>query len=246
MYKVALRWRLVQRSPVAEVEAPRAEAREMNVLTEVEIARLLTAYRELEGEAGEPADAESWRLTPRLVEVALATALRRGELLALRGADVALLDGRLTVRQAYVTGSFQAPKSKASRRTLDLGPRAVAVLGEVYEASRYSADDSLVFCHPAFGTPLDPSKLAREYMRPALARAKITKPFRPWHDLRHTSLTHEAAAGNPQAYVQLKAGHSQGSITERYIHAAQVLFPGAANRGEERMFGEAGSKTGSN
>ena len=40
-----------------------------------------------------------------------------------------------------------------------------------------------------------------------------------------------SAAGNPQAYVQLKAGHSQGSITERYINAAQVLFPGAASRG---------------
>ncbi len=39
------------------------------------------------------------------------------------------------------------------------------------------------------------------------------------------------------AYVQLKAGHSQSAITERYIHAAQVLFPGAAARGEERIFG---------
>ena len=40
------------------------------------------------------------------------------------------------------------------------------------------------------------------------------------------------------AYLQLKAGHSQGQITERYyIHAAQVLFPGAAERGESRMFG---------
>jgi integrase len=101
----------------------------------------------------------------------------------------------------------------------------------------YRADDSLVFCHPALGSPLDPSKLTRCYLRPALKRAAITKPFRAWHDLRHTALTHEAAAGNPQAYVQLKAGHSQGSITERYIHAAQVLFPGAAARGEERMFG---------
>ena len=36
--------------------------------------------------------------------------------------------------------------------------------------------------------------------------------------------------------VQLKAGHSQGSITERYIHAAQVLFPGAAEKGEARIF----------
>lgn len=246
MFKVALRWRLVRRSPVDEVEMPRTEAREMNVLTEVEIARLLTAYRELEGAADELAEREWWRLTRRLVEVALATALRRGELLALRWADVELLDGRLTVRQAYVRGQFQTPKSRASRRTLELGPHAVDVFTEVYEDSRYRADDCVVFCHPALGTPLDPSKLAREYMRPALKRAKITKPFRVWHDLRHTSLTHEAAAGNPQAYVQLKAGHSQGSITERYIHAAQVLFPGAANRGEERMFGEVGSKSGSN
>ena len=89
--------------------------------------------------------------------------------------------------------------------------------------------------------PLDPSKPSRVYMRPALQRATIEKPFRTWHDLRHTSLTHEAAAGNPQAYIQLKAGHSQGSITERYIHAAQVMFPGAAARGEERMFGTTGS-----
>jgi hypothetical protein len=37
---------------------------------------------------------------------------------------------------------------------------------------------------------------------------------------------------------QLKAGHSQGSITERYIHAAQVLFLGAAEKGEARMFGK--------
>ena len=73
-------------------------------------------------------------------------------------------------------------------------------------------------------------KLSREFMRPALKRAKVEKPFRPWHDLRHTALTHEAAAGNPAAYVQMRAGHSQGSITERYIHASQVLFPGAAER----------------
>jgi hypothetical protein len=29
----------------------------------------------------------------------------------------------------------------------------------------------------------------------------------------------------------------QAPITERYIHAAQVLFPGAAQRGEDRVFG---------
>ena len=39
------------------------------------------------------------------------------------------------------------------------------------------------------------------------------------------------------SYIQLKAGHSQSQVTECYIHAAQVVFPGAAVRGEERMFG---------
>lgn len=51
---------------------------------------------------------------------------------------------------------------------------------------------------------------------------------------------------NPQIYVQARAGHSQGSITERYMHAAQVLFPGAAERSEARMFGENDGERGSN
>jgi integrase len=144
-----------------------------------------------------------------------------------------------------VRGEMTTPKSRTSRRTIELGPTTRAALEEQWEASVYRADQDLVFGHQHLGTPLDPSKLSRAYMRPALQRAKIEKPFRTWHDLRHTSLTHEAAAGNPHAYIQLKAGHSEGSITERYIHAAQVLFPGAAQRGEERMFGSVGSKSGS-
>jgi len=238
MFGVALRWRLVARSPMDDVQAPRPQPPELSVLSEAEIARLLAAYREAEQEAG-PEEREWWALARRVVEVALGTALRRGELLALRWRDVELLEGRLHVRESLVRGLFQAPKSRASRRMMELGPRTLGVLREQYESSRYRSDDSLVFCHPALGSPLDPSALSRRYLRPALKRAGIEKPFRCWHDLRHTALTHEAAAGNPQAYVQAKAGHSQGSITERYIHAAQVLFPGAAARGEERTFGSA-------
>lgn len=35
----------------------------------------------------------------------------------------------------------------------------------------------------------------------------------------------------------MRAGHSQITITERYIHAAQIQFAGAAERAEGRMFG---------
>jgi integrase len=236
MFKVAVRWRLVQRSPVVDVDRPRVEQVEMQVLSEAEISRLVVAYSELE-EGAVATERPWWAMSRRITVVALATALRRGELLALRWRDVQLLEGLLAVRQALVRGKFQTPKSRSSRRTIELGPRAVTELQEQWQASHYRGDDDLVFGHPELGSPLDPSKLSRTYMRPALARAAIAKPFRPWHDLRHTALTHEAAAGNPQAYVQLKAGHSQGSITERYIHAAQVLFPGAAARGEARIFG---------
>ena len=95
----------------------------------------------------------------------------------------------------------------------------------------------LVFAHWHKGTPVDPSKVSG-YMRKALAKAGITKSVRAFHDLRHSSLTHAAAAGNPAIYVQHRAGHSQGSVTERYLHAAQVLFPGAAEKAEARLFAE--------
>jgi integrase len=159
-----------------------------------------------------------------------------GELLALRWRDVRLLDGVVQVREALVCGKFTTPKTRSSRRLIELGPRTQALLSECWKETTFRADEELVVCHPLKGTPLDSSKLARVYLRPALKRPGITKPFRPFRDLRHTALTHEAAAGNPMAYVQLKAGHSQSAVTERYIHAAQVLFPGAAERGEARIF----------
>ena len=238
MLKRAVRWRLIERNPVSGCERPRVEQAELNVLSEVEIARLWSAYGELEAQA-EPEERAWWRLARKLTFVALGTALRRGELLALRWRDVQLLEGLLTVREALVKGRFTTPKSRSSRRLLELGPRTRELLRERWRESVFQGDEELVFCHPEKGTPLDPSRLARCYLRPALRQAGIRKPFRPFHDLRHTALTHEAAAGNPMAYLQLKAGHSQSAITERYIHAAQVLFPGAAARAEERMFNNA-------
>jgi hypothetical protein len=64
--------------------------------------------------------------------------------------------------------------------------------------------------------------------------------------MRHMAITHDAAAGNPQAYVQMKAGHSHGAITERYIHAAQMFFPGAADKTEARLFASLTADEGSN
>ena len=64
----------------------------------------------------------------------------------------------------------------------------------------------------------------------------INKPFRPWHGLRHTALTETAAAGVPAMFVQAKAGHAQGSTTERYLHAEKTPFPDLAGLAERRVF----------
>jgi len=237
MFRVAIRWRKVRSNPVEMIDPPKGDETEIEVLTEIEIAKLLAAYRELEAEEENDDEHEWWGLARRIVTVAVGTACRRGEILGLRWGDVSMLDGKLAVRQAWVRNEMTTPKSRTSRRTLELKAdgHVVAALKEQWQASRYRSDESLIFCHPALGTPLDPSKLTRTYMRPALAKAGITKPFRAWHGLRHTGLTHEATV-NSHAYVQMRAGHSQGAITERYIHAAQVAHPGAADRGEARIF----------
>lgn len=236
MLRRAVVWRLIRANPVSSIDRPSLAQPEMSVLTEVEIARLTTAYDELIAEASE-SERPWWSLAKAIVFTALGTALRRGELIGLRWSAVNLLEAKIDVRETFVRGRFTTPKSRASRRVVELGSRTLAVLEEQWQRTSYRGDDDLVFGHPTKGTPLETGKLATHYLKPALARAGIEKPFRPFHDLRHTSLTHAAAAGNPQIYVQARAGHSQGSITERYMHAAQVLFPGAAEKAESRMFG---------
>jgi integrase len=110
MFKVAVRWKLVDRNPVESVERPRVETREMNVLSEGELAALLTAYRELEDDTDEQ-EAPWWRLARRIVTLALGTGLRRGELLGLAWRDVELFDAKLTVRQALTRVSSPRPRA---------------------------------------------------------------------------------------------------------------------------------------
>jgi integrase len=239
VWKVAKRWRRVRANPLDDVDRPRVDDPQTVILSEDEIAALIEAYKLLAFEA-DTAEAVWWDLSRRMVLVVLGTALRRGELLALRWCDVEMLERHVHVRRSWVRNHMTSPKSRASRRTVNFGLKTKATLEEQWQASRYRGDEDVVFGHPALGTPLDPAELTRAYVKKALAKAAITKPLQPWHGLRHTALTMDAAVGNPNAYVQAKAGHSQLSITERYVHAAQVAFPGAVERSEARMFGDQG------
>jgi integrase len=236
VFRQARKWRWVSENPLELVDKPSAAESDTETLSGQEIALLLDAYRDVADET-EPEERFWVDAARRMTVVGLSTGLRRGELLGLRWMDVELLDGWLHVRQAFVRGEMSTPKSKAGRRAVHLGAHATAALEEQFKASRYQSTESIVFCHAALGTPLDPSKLT-SYARKAFVKAKITKPFRPWHGLRHTALTETAAAGVPSMFVQAKAGHAQGSTTERYLHATKTSYPGEAELAEARLFSE--------
>jgi integrase len=61
------------------------------------------------------------------------------------------------------------------------------------------------FCHPKRGSRIDAEWFAAE-LRSALAKAGIHDRVRPFHDLRHTAITNDAAAGASELAVMAKAG----------------------------------------
>ena len=172
MLKRAVRWRLIRHNPVSDCDRPRLHQPDLNILTETEIAQLQRTYKQLieTSDAGERA---WWQLAHTITFVALGTALRRGELLALRWHDIQLLDKRLTVRQALVKGRFTTPKSQKSKRTIDLGPRTSELLAQHWQQTAFKGDDELVFCHPQKGTPLDAGCANPSVMRLGRIRGSV-------------------------------------------------------------------------
>jgi integrase len=234
----ARRWQWIHANPLADFEGPKVEHAETLILTEDEVRALLAAFKQLAFDAT-PAESVWFDVVGRMTVVALTTALRRGELIGLKWADLELLERRLHVRHSVWRGKETTPKSRASRRTLGFGLRTQAALDAQFAASRYTSDESLVFGHPDLGTPLDPAKITKCYLRPAMVKAGITKPG-AWHLLRHTSLTATAAVSVPAA-VQARAGHSSYAMTQKYVHMAQLAHPDATiEQAESRLLGASG------
>jgi integrase len=65
---------------------------------------------------------------------------------------------------------------------------------------------------------------------------------RPFHDLRHTAITNDAAAGANPVALMTKAGHSDMKTTRNYMHMAGVVFRDEADRLEQRLLGVTSNK----
>ncbi len=113
MFENAKKWgHFAGTNPALGVELPeRRQVREKRVLMPEQAARLLAVLREP---------------VRTMVQLAILTGLRVGEILALRWQDVDLNRGELRVVQAVYRGCMGSPKTKCSKRTIPL-PQAVTL-----------------------------------------------------------------------------------------------------------------------
>jgi integrase len=196
--------KLIRVNPCVGTVLPRAEVDEMLFLTEPEARRLLVALPE--------------HYRP-LVETALGTAMRWGELAGLRVRRADVLAGKIRVEETLseLAGSaeivFGPPKSRRSRRTITLaGPTRETLIPLVSGRD----GEALVFTAPR-GGPLRVRNFRRVWKN-AVKRAGLNPGLR-FHDLRHTSIAWLLSAGVPILAVSRRAGHASISITaDRYGH----------------------------
>lgn len=78
-----------------------------------------------------------------LLLCAVLTGMRRGELFGLRWEDVDLESHRLFIRRALWRGRFVTPKSRRSRRTIDLAPTLRAALTKLSSFAAQTARRSI-------------------------------------------------------------------------------------------------------
>jgi integrase len=199
----AVRWGLIQKSPVADVSPPRNEAAEIEILSEDEAAALLERLR-----------------STSLYIVAvlgLSTGMRRGEMCALRWADVDLTHGKIKIERSLEQSKkgglrIKAPKTKAGRRTISIPTAVVEELRKHRLAmqERWLAlglgklgNDTTVLA-TAFGEMRSADSLSRDWC--ALKVGTL-------HSLRHTHASQLIAAGEDVVTVSRRLGHAKPTVT---------------------------------
>ena len=211
IFKTAKREEIVHTNPVDGAERPKLARRRWRILSAAEISRVMKAFD----------DEQAKTIFLTLVM----TGIRRGELQALRWRDVDLVENVLRVSDS---------KTEQGIRSIALSPALAEALWQHRRKSQFQGDDERVFCHPERGSVYREDVFAERF-RAALEVAGITDYVRPFHDLRHTSLTHEAAAGSTPIALMAKAGHTDMKVTRQYLHLAGIVFRDEAEALERRL-----------
>lgn len=223
--RAALNWavkrdRVLVANPLLSVPRPKAE-REIDYLSRDEAKAFLEA---LKGDRHEA-----------LFRLVIAIGLRWGEAAALQWRDVDLEHATLLVTRALKeTRAIGKPKSKSSKRRIDLPASIVADLRAHQKRNlQYAKRTGHVFCTEN-ATALHASNLERRVLFPALERAGLRRIR--FHDLRHTCAALRLLAGEHPSTIQHLLGHSSIRTTlDIYGHLAPSLSRDSAKRYDELM-----------
>ena len=221
----ALGLEVISRDVAAAVAPPKFEAPEVQILTQPQIAEVLDKLR-------------ASSLYPVAV-LALATGMRRGELLALRWHDIDLVGAQLRVeRSLEETQSgmrFKSPKTRNGLRSLTLPSSAVEVLRnhrrECLERRLALGlgkfhGDGLVFPASDGMAPMSPDNLSRDWARTC---RRLRLPLVMFHSLRHTHASALIAAGLDVLTISRRLGHAKPTTTlNTYGHLFRQSDSGAA------------------
>jgi integrase len=223
--KMAVRWQLIARNPAEAVEPPKVRPREVTIIDENKTAWLLMA-------------AEGTRVYLPIL-LAVCAGLRRGEILALRWADLNTENATLSVCRSVIETKagigFKEPKGKRGRVVavpeILMGvlaehraeqERIKALLGDGY------SDSGLICCTPT-GDLWKPSAFTSSY-RALLSRRKLTGPN--FHALRHSHASHLIKSGVDIKQVSARLGHAKAGFTlNTYVH----LMPGQDEEAARRV-----------
>jgi integrase len=209
----AQRWSWVFDNVADHASPPRGEPTEMRPPTPVEVARLL------ESVANDPP-------LHLYLTLAATTGARRGQLLALRGTDVDLIGGNISIQRAVVEGpdgpvlvptktrrSYRVALDHASCQLLrDHYVRGVAESGVngIEQRFLFAVDD-------AGACPRLPNFVTKRFVH--VRRAAGLGHLR-LHDLRHFMATEMLDAGVPVPIVAARLAHARASTTLNvYAHA---------------------------
>jgi integrase len=211
----AVAWELIGRNILDAVRVPKQNKPEIACWTSEEVVRFL-------------AFTQPHRLHA-LFYTALATGMRRGEIVALRWHDVDLTHGRISIRLNAVAVMGQTlvkePKSKASRRTIFIQDEDVAVLRahreqQVRERNLLGpawTDHDRVFPSQV-GTHLGPRNLSRLFEQ-LVKKAGVTQAG--FHSMRHAHTSLLIKNGVDAGVVSERLGHTDPGFT-RWVY--QHLF----------------------
>jgi integrase len=139
------------------------------------------------------------------------TGTRPSEAAALKWGSVDLVHGKASVSWSRTMGEENAPKTRASKRTLSLLPNVVDLLKTILPlhvgASDYVFTDEL-------GRPVEQNEFGRKF-GDVLRVLQITPP-RPFYNTRHTYISVALTLGCNQKWIAEQTGTSIAMIQENY------------------------------